>query len=449
MPSVLSQIAPVYIINRPYYNVKDASYGAVGDGVHDDTAAIQAAINAMSVTSPGTIFLPEGTYKLTASLTLPATMVSGFGMIGAGWGSILKLANGVNDYAIKFLAAATGIIGATFRDFKIDGTCAGQTTGGGGIDANGAYACVFDHLWLHNCYNDGIHIHNGQGSGGFGYQNFVTNCHFFGGNTSAGNGRGLSLDNTDQTMIVGCNFRENGGSSGSDTYHIRDNNGLASIEACIFTNNLSANPGGGGVISYSNFCRIVGCMFESLQGTAISLQGNKHIVMGNVIVNIGKGSGVQNSVAGVYTNANASIIVGNYFNDDGSGSNGTEAFVKCDNNTANNIISENQFDASNGGTGIVNVKLGTGTTNKISRNVGWVTEKTGTASITTGNTTVTVTHGLSATPTLQQIMVTPQTAFGSAAKFWISTPTSTTFVVNLDANPAQTVTFGWRADLGA
>ncbi len=444
MPTTVTPIAPIYKLNRPFYHAKD--YGAVFDGTTDDTAAIQLAIAAMSTSSPGTLLLPEGTAKLTASLTIPAAMTSGFAIIGTGWGSILKLANGVNDYAIKFLGAATGLTGASFRDFKIDANCTGQTTGGGGIDANGAYACLFDHLWIHAAYNDAIHIHGGVGSGSFGYQNFVTNCLIEGGNASAGNGRGLSLDNTDQTMIIGNDFRDNGGSSGSDVYHIRDNNGLASIIGNIFTNNLSANVGGGGIISYSNFCRIEGNMFESLAGPNVALKGNKHVVIGNVFTNIGKGVGAANTVSGVYTDSNNSIITNNYFNDDGTVSNGTQAFVYMDSNTTGNIVSGNQFDASNGGTGILNIKLGTSTTNTISRNVGWVTEKSGTASITTGNTTVTVTHGLSVTPTLQQITVTPQTAFGAAAKFWISTPTSTTFVLNLDANPTQTVTMGWRAD---
>lgn len=44
-------------------SVKD--FGAVGDGVTDDTAAIQAAIN----TNPGILYFPEGSYLTTANLT--------------------------------------------------------------------------------------------------------------------------------------------------------------------------------------------------------------------------------------------------------------------------------------------------------------------------------------------------------------------------------------------
>lgn len=439
--SILVPAVPASLV----VNVKERNYGAIGDGAHDDTAAIQAAIAAAASVS-GAVFLPYGTYKLTASLTLPATLTSGFRMTGAGWGSILQLANGVNDYAIKFLQGAGGLNGGEFDHFKIDGNCTHQT-GGGGIDAYGATNCSFHHLWIHAPYGEGIHVHGGTLSGNFGIQSFVKNCLFDAGNTSAGNGRALSLDSTDQIMIIGNVFREMGGSSGTDADCIRDNNGLSAVIGNIFTsNNSTSNVGGGGIKTYSNFSRIIGNQFESIPGGSVILLGNKHIVTGNQFLNIGKGAGSANSASGVYTDHNNSTICDNYFNTDGSASNGTQAFVYMDSNTTGNIVDGNQFDTSNGGSGYSIIQLGTGTTNQIRRNVGWVTEKSGTASITTGNTSVVVSHGLSVTPTLQQIAVTPQTSFGSAAKFWISTPTSTQFTINLDANPGQTVTFGWRAD---
>ena len=52
-------------------NVKD--FGAVGNGVTDDTAAIQAAINALP--SGGRVWLGPGTYRITAELTVSATGV--------------------------------------------------------------------------------------------------------------------------------------------------------------------------------------------------------------------------------------------------------------------------------------------------------------------------------------------------------------------------------------
>jgi len=55
-------------------NVKD--FGAVGDGVADDTAAIQAAINAGGNRS---IYIPQGTYKVTDKITIQTLGIKFYG----------------------------------------------------------------------------------------------------------------------------------------------------------------------------------------------------------------------------------------------------------------------------------------------------------------------------------------------------------------------------------
>ena len=50
----------------PWYDVK--AFGAVGDGVADDTQKIQQAINAAGANGGGTVFFPQGKYRVTVSL---------------------------------------------------------------------------------------------------------------------------------------------------------------------------------------------------------------------------------------------------------------------------------------------------------------------------------------------------------------------------------------------
>ncbi|MFJ4902884.1 glycosyl hydrolase family 28-related protein [Streptomyces sp. NPDC088727] len=55
-----------------WVNVKDSAYGAKGDGATNDTAALQAALNAAP--AGGVVYLPEGTYRTTAPLVVPPTV---------------------------------------------------------------------------------------------------------------------------------------------------------------------------------------------------------------------------------------------------------------------------------------------------------------------------------------------------------------------------------------
>ena len=69
---------------QAFINVKNAPYNAKGDGVTDDTAAIQAAITAAHIGGQASgnkaVYLPAGIYLLSASLALPDYCT----LIGAG-----------------------------------------------------------------------------------------------------------------------------------------------------------------------------------------------------------------------------------------------------------------------------------------------------------------------------------------------------------------------------
>lgn len=92
-------------------NVKDPAYGAKGDGVTDDTAAIQAAIN-----SGLPVFFPPGQYKITSTLSCP----KGTALYGSG-----PAAQNTNIATASFLLHSfTGTL------LQLDGSGSGNPGGG-------------------------------------------------------------------------------------------------------------------------------------------------------------------------------------------------------------------------------------------------------------------------------------------------------------------------------
>lgn len=114
----------------PFFNVRD--FGAVGNGVVDDTNAVQATINAASAAG-GIANFPAGTYLVSATITIGN---SGVALVGAGQANELtndaattiKFAGGVN--ADMFKAADTTVIRTLYLwNLALDGNKAGNTSG--------------------------------------------------------------------------------------------------------------------------------------------------------------------------------------------------------------------------------------------------------------------------------------------------------------------------------
>ena len=66
------------------FNVK--SFDATGDGVTDDTAAIQAWLDAVLASNGVPGFLPAGDYLITSQLTVDITNRQSFKLVGSGAG---------------------------------------------------------------------------------------------------------------------------------------------------------------------------------------------------------------------------------------------------------------------------------------------------------------------------------------------------------------------------
>jgi hypothetical protein len=124
------------------YNVK--AFGAVGNGVNDDTAEIQAAIDACGAAGGGTVYLPAGDYKISSTLfigdgdetALSTTNSIGFVGDGPGVSDVLT----VPHYAsteLQWYGAAAGtmlevrgpITGIHLSNFHLDGKTSTNAAG--------------------------------------------------------------------------------------------------------------------------------------------------------------------------------------------------------------------------------------------------------------------------------------------------------------------------------
>ena len=104
-------------MNEMVTNVK--SHGATGDGVTNDTAAIQAAIDACAASGGGIVGLPAGRYKTTDSLCIKASNIV---LMGTGNGSVITPCGSFDTLIVQSTMVATYIFNNRVIDLLFDET---------------------------------------------------------------------------------------------------------------------------------------------------------------------------------------------------------------------------------------------------------------------------------------------------------------------------------------
>ena len=213
------------------FNVKD--YGAIGNGIADDTVAIQAVMNALKLAGGGVAYLPKGVYRVnkTADLAIgdgkhAITLYSNISVIGDGpYLTIIKpLDSAQGNLPILYgypVGGDTEIKNVQIRDLQIDGN---KSRGGGvmgedeGINFYGGNNILLDNLVIHSNGQDGFDLDNY--TAGPSKNITVTNCRFY------ENGGAAIHPEIENMIVANCHFEENG--------HARalDANPLVAAYAC-------------------------------------------------------------------------------------------------------------------------------------------------------------------------------------------------------------------------
>lgn len=126
------------------------TYGALGNGTHDDTTAIQAAISAAASNGGGTVLFGVKTYLVTATLTITASNVCMMGQTAGGpsgggpSGTIITCNSGSVDI-INVGNGGAQIYSNLFKNFCI--TRSVSPTTGNGFILNSTIDSKMENIW--------------------------------------------------------------------------------------------------------------------------------------------------------------------------------------------------------------------------------------------------------------------------------------------------------------
>jgi len=313
---------------------------------------------------------------------------------------------GCYSYDCKYLAG----MGRTDHDVVIAGNHV-RATSDNGIDCYQVVGGIIANNIIESAGNSGITLDSSI--------NFAIE-----GNTIKNStGDGIYVSNSSQYVLIEGNYCEGSGYCGILVYD--------DSHYCLINNNIIYKPDRWGI---------------RIAGNVNTKTSSDHCIISNNII-IAASQLTDNARDGIALadDANFNLIQGNICRI------GTEAKrpkYGIDIETADcdyNMIQGNDLYDS-GATGDLN-DAGTGTLKQHNKNLagtGYTTENSGTATITSGNTSVDVTHELADTPTRVYLTPTTDTA---GKRYWVSAKGSTTFTITIDSSHTADISFDWKAEV--
>jgi hypothetical protein len=451
-----AQLTTVQAKLRETVSVKD--FGAVGDGVTDDTAAIQAALDAHPA-----VYIPASTFLITAKLSVTKRDQR---IYGEGLKSIIRqTANNTDIFVLENGVSA----GVRIENLLLNGADSSTfTTGGAGINSKYAGDLRFYNITVTGMYQ-GFYIDT---------RTYVSTSDVWliGCKTFQVKNNGFNFNNCTGLYCIKCDAL----SSDGDGFQITDGS------AYHFTDCLSLfNKTHGFQISNVDWCWLekMECDASTLNGFDIQgvrgffasgswagtsgLDGwafktnSREVYLTNCTSrnNEQHGFNLNELTISQFTNCSASenngqnttgygfllsggaddILLSNVQSD--SPVTGRQSVGIFMSDAASNIKVINGYVANNN---IAQIRVGGATGVQIKNVIGYVTENMGSVVSTVANPVQVVTHGLSATPT--HVSLTARSDFFSS-RYFVTSITATTFTLSTNAAPPTNVTFDWKASV--
>jgi hypothetical protein len=475
--STIQDIDPIGGDRPTTVSVRDC--GAIGDGTVDDTAAIQAAIDAVGASGGGEVLLPRGTYKITFGLQMD---VDGVSLVGANKStSFIQQANDSQP-----VIDVTGDL-CEIRSLTVGYSVTATSASTAAIIANGQY-CRYQSVRVSSCYNgfkftispfqdaSDLEVFNYVNAGFYvtavndiAISQFVLDA----GNATNGAAGGIWLQDRCEAIIMTDGEILNGVYSmttdatlntysnrpaysnftniyfDSSTQGVVINNMVETgFTRCWFSNGRVAPGYSGCTVQQVDTVAFTNCEFFDCgaHGCNVTSTSAKRVSFTNCSFESNSrtaGSGVSNGLniaAGV---TDFSVIGGSAHNGLYTGTQGYGINIATGASDNYSIIGVNVNSNATGG---IN-DGGSGTTKHIIANPGCRTRNRGTGTVATGTSSVSVAHGLAFTPTTSDVLISPTSSMtaGGVSSLWCSAVSSTNITVSTNTNATANVTFTWDA----
>lgn len=444
-------------------NVND--FGAVGNGVTDDTAAIQAAVlsGANKI-----IYFPKGNYPVSAQIVLGNSQLivgSGqdntvFNAIGSGFDVFNITSNGASITNLSFVSATARSSGAYINlsaatrsnriaDVKMLNGHKGVYISGGAV------ITIIENIEILNATPaTGMAIHIQGGNDTF-ISKLVTD-----NPTASQPAYGILIQSSEATWVTDCDMIRSG-----IGLMIAPQSAGEMITWCFFNQVACDSATYGIVVSPAAGRSVRGLTFVNCWGATNTVNGvniggagttdGVQFIGGRFVNNGQSGAGIAsaNPINVDFINC---IVSGNsqtppnlYSGFDISGGVNKFRIMGCISGQALGFgATQNRGILINAGTStsyVIKDNVLTGNTTAmidngtgsavVSNNIGYVTQASGTSSVPIGQTVASITHGLAVTPNIQDINATMTSSppVSGVTTIWITAVTSSTFQIATNA----------------